>query len=237
VFDFDDPMGDSTCVACGECVQACPTGALMPAREAGLEVVDKRWTRSAPSAASAASSLSRAEKHQRHQVRHRPRRPGEPWAPLQWKGRYGFDYAHHPQRLTKPLIRSQGSENPPFPPSNPANWKEAFREATWEEALGFRCNGLKRIRDGDRFALADSARRKAPTRRPISSRSWCAPASAPTTSTTARACATPRRSRALLEAWAQGAVSNQVSDVMNAEVVLIIGANPRRSITRWRRPG
>ena len=31
VFDFDDPMGNSTCVACGECVQACPTGALMPA--------------------------------------------------------------------------------------------------------------------------------------------------------------------------------------------------------------
>ena len=31
VFDFDDPMGHSTCVACGECVQACPTGALMPA--------------------------------------------------------------------------------------------------------------------------------------------------------------------------------------------------------------
>ncbi|MEM7071287.1 MAG: 2Fe-2S iron-sulfur cluster-binding protein, partial [Pseudomonadota bacterium] len=29
-FDFDDPMGQSTCVACGECVQACPTGALLP---------------------------------------------------------------------------------------------------------------------------------------------------------------------------------------------------------------
>src|SRR5215212_11071877 len=29
VFDFNDPMGASTCVACGECVQACPTGALM----------------------------------------------------------------------------------------------------------------------------------------------------------------------------------------------------------------
>ena len=38
VFDFDDPMGDSTCVACGECVQACPTGALMecqPREECG----------------------------------------------------------------------------------------------------------------------------------------------------------------------------------------------------------
>src|SRR3546814_14304855 len=31
IFDFDDPMGESTCVACGECVQACPTGALMEA--------------------------------------------------------------------------------------------------------------------------------------------------------------------------------------------------------------
>jgi formate dehydrogenase major subunit len=29
VFDAGDPMGESTCVACGECVQACPTGALM----------------------------------------------------------------------------------------------------------------------------------------------------------------------------------------------------------------
>ena len=42
VFDLDDPMGNSTCVACGECVQACPTGALMPAREVGKEVVDKK---------------------------------------------------------------------------------------------------------------------------------------------------------------------------------------------------
>ena len=31
VFDMDDQMGQSTCVACGECVQACPTGALLPA--------------------------------------------------------------------------------------------------------------------------------------------------------------------------------------------------------------
>ena len=31
VFDMADPMGASSCVACGECVQACPTGALMPA--------------------------------------------------------------------------------------------------------------------------------------------------------------------------------------------------------------
>jgi formate dehydrogenase major subunit len=40
VFDIADPMAASSCVACGECVQACPTGALMPANNAGLEIAD-----------------------------------------------------------------------------------------------------------------------------------------------------------------------------------------------------
>jgi formate dehydrogenase major subunit len=41
VFDLGDPMGASTCVACGECVQACPTGALAPANDAYLVAPDK----------------------------------------------------------------------------------------------------------------------------------------------------------------------------------------------------
>ena len=41
VFDLEDPMGDSSCVACGECVQACPTGALMPATLQGSQQVDR----------------------------------------------------------------------------------------------------------------------------------------------------------------------------------------------------
>ncbi|HZX28908.1 MAG TPA: 2Fe-2S iron-sulfur cluster-binding protein, partial [Telluria sp.] len=42
VFDMDDPMGASTCVACGECVQACPTGALAPARGAALQEPERQ---------------------------------------------------------------------------------------------------------------------------------------------------------------------------------------------------
>jgi formate dehydrogenase major subunit len=42
VFDLNDPMGDSTCVACGECVQACPTGALMPKTQIGSQIVDRK---------------------------------------------------------------------------------------------------------------------------------------------------------------------------------------------------
>ena len=41
-FDQDDKMGDSTCVACGECVQICPTGALMPANVVDEEQIGDR---------------------------------------------------------------------------------------------------------------------------------------------------------------------------------------------------
>src|SRR5664279_1392738 len=62
VFDFDDPMGNSTCVACGECVQACPTGALMPAtlvdaKNVRTQFPDRAVHSVCPIAASAASSL------------------------------------------------------------------------------------------------------------------------------------------------------------------------------------
>src|SRR3972149_5989262 len=35
IFDLDDPMGRSTCVTCGECVQACPPGARLAKGRAG----------------------------------------------------------------------------------------------------------------------------------------------------------------------------------------------------------
>jgi predicted molibdopterin-dependent oxidoreductase YjgC len=38
-FDLNNPMGQSTCVACGECMAACPTGALTNKAVAGLRVV------------------------------------------------------------------------------------------------------------------------------------------------------------------------------------------------------
>jgi predicted molibdopterin-dependent oxidoreductase YjgC len=37
-FDLNNPMGESTCVACGECMAACPTGAL----------TNKSWLKIAP---------------------------------------------------------------------------------------------------------------------------------------------------------------------------------------------
>src|SRR5919108_228181 len=70
------------------------------------------------------------------------------------KGRYGFDYAHHPHRLTKPLVRKPGVRKTADFTVDPGNWSEVFREASWEEALELAAAGLKKIRDQDRYALA-----------------------------------------------------------------------------------
>ncbi len=84
VFDFDDPMGQSTCVACGECVQACPTGALMPATLVDAKNVRTEYRR--PRGAQRVPLLRRRlPAHLSHQerqaaLRQRPRRPGEPAA-------------------------------------------------------------------------------------------------------------------------------------------------------------
>ena len=66
------------------------------------------------------------------------------------KGRYGFDYVHHRNRLTKPLIRREGVKKELRNDFDPGKPEEIFREATWEEALDRAADGLKRIRDEGR---------------------------------------------------------------------------------------
>ena len=100
-------MGDSTCVACGECVQACPTGALMPKtphRRAG-----GRQARSIRSARICGVGCQLTYNVKDDKIVSVDGRDGPAnHSRLCVKGRFGFDYAHHPQRLTKPLIRSAG---------------------------------------------------------------------------------------------------------------------------------
>ena len=195
VFDFDDPMGESTCVACGECVQACPTGALMPARGVGLQKADKTVDSVCPFCG--VGCLLTYHVKGRTTILFVNGKDGPANRNrLCVKGRYGFDYVHHPQRLTKPLIRKPGVPKSADFVVDPGNWSEVFREATWEEALDLRADGLESA-SATRTATRSraSARPRARTRRRTSSRSSCAPASAPTTSTIARACATPRRWR------------------------------------------
>ena len=149
VFDFDDPMGDSTCVACGECVQACPTGALMP-----KTLVDAAGVfANAPDRAVASvcpycgvgCQLTYQIKDDRI-VAVEGRDGPSNRERLCVKGRFGFDYVHHADRLRVPLIRREGvsKHDVAIDPGHPLTH---FREASWAEALERAAGGLTSIRD------------------------------------------------------------------------------------------
>src|SRR5438477_3745690 len=152
VFDFDDPMGASTCVACGECVQACPTGALMPAtlvneRNVFTGKPDRAVDSVCPYCGVGCQLTYQIKDDKLLYVTGRDGPANE--NRLCVKGRFGFDYVHNPQRLLKPMIRKDGVPKIPHEQIDPANPWTHFREASWEEALERAAGGLKKIRDRD----------------------------------------------------------------------------------------
>src|SRR5215469_5016667 len=111
IFDFHDPMGNSTCVACGECVQACPTGALMPS---SIVAADGHGSRAAERSVDSICpycgvGCQLTYKIRDNKIAYVEGRGGySNENRLCVKGRFGFDYVANPHRLTKPLIRKPG---------------------------------------------------------------------------------------------------------------------------------
>ena len=148
-FDLADPMGDSTCVACGECVQACPTGALMPAsvlddQQIGDSADFDYQVKSVCPFCGVGCQVSLKVKDEKVKFVDGINGPANEGR-LCVKGRFGFDYIHHGHRLNKPLIRRDDAPKKGLN-VDPSNWQEFFREATWDEALDFAADGLKALR-------------------------------------------------------------------------------------------
>ncbi len=225
VFDQGDAMGASTCVACGECVQACPTGALAPARGAALVVPDKQVDSVCPYCGVGCQLTYHVKDNRivRVEGRDGPANHGR----LCVKGRYGYDYAHHPQRLTRPLIRREGVPKRGDFTMDPDRVLDVFREATWDEALEAAGGGLARIRDahGGRalagFGSAKGSNEEAYLFQKLVRTGF----GSNNVDHCTRLCHASSVA-ALLEGIGSGAVSNPVMDVTRAEVVLVIGANP-----------
>jgi formate dehydrogenase major subunit len=229
VFDMDDPMGNSTCVACGECVQACPTGALMPKLPGTNEVAPRKVEKKVDSLCpfcGVGCQLTYNVTENRILFVEGKDGPAN-HERLCVKGRYGFDYAMSPERLTVPLIRKEGYPKDVEFDRVPADWREAFREASWEEALDHAGLGLAGIRDrhGPRslagFGSAKGSNEEAYLFQKLVRIGF----GSNNVDHCTRLCHASSVA-ALLEGIGSGAVSNQVSDVQFADVIFVIGANP-----------
>jgi formate dehydrogenase major subunit len=225
VFDLADPMGASSCVGCGECVQACPTGALMPKSHIGPQKVDREVDSVCPfcGVGCLVTYQVKDEKIVSVQGRAGPANEGR----LCVKGRFGMDYIHSPDRLTKPLIRKPGVAKDVRLVDGHTDWREVFREASWDEALTLAAQPLNALRQqhGPKslagFGSAKGSNEEAYLFQKLVRTGF----GSNNVDHCTRLCHASSVA-ALLEGVGSGAVSNPVRDVEHSDLIIVIGSNP-----------
>jgi formate dehydrogenase major subunit len=236
VFDIHDPMGFSTCVTCGECVQACPTGALFEkslmddaGKTRAIEEFDTKTNSVCPFCGVGCQTTVFAKDDKIVLVDGRDGPANE--NRLCVKGRFGFDYAMSPERLTKPLIRREDAPKRGDIDMRFMDVSDIFREATWDEALDIAAKGLTDIRDGDGkgkgpnalagFGSAKGSNEEAYLFQKLVRQGF----GTNNVDHCTRLCHASSVS-ALLEGVGSGAVSAPFTDAMKADCVIVIGARP-----------
>ncbi len=230
VFDNDQPMGESTCVSCGECMAACPTGALTD-KPLTLPVLDNTPLQQVdslcPYCGVGCSITYSVDRSCNIIVQVAGRESPVNHGRLCVKGRYGFDYAHHQERLLVPLIRK-----PEFYPKAVEGLqdlhdpRDAFREATWDEALDLaaqRFLAIKQQFGGQALAGFGSAKCSNEDNY-LFQKLIRAVFGTNNVDHCTRLCHASSVA-ALMEQIGGGSVSNPFSDCLETDVIFIIGSN------------
>ena len=229
VFDFDDPMGHSTCVGCGECVQACPTGALLEAALVDANGIyandpDREVDSVCPYCGVGCQITYRIKNN--HIVAVDGKDGPANHNRLCVKGRFGFDYVHHPDRLAEPLIRKDGvaKHDTDIDPANPYTH---FRKASWEEALGRAAAGLRTIRDRDgKRALAGFGSAKGSNEEAYLFQKLVRTGFGSNNVDHCTRLCHASSVAALMEGIGSGAVTAPFTAAADADVIIVIGARP-----------
>ncbi|MBT8153912.1 formate dehydrogenase subunit alpha [Epibacterium ulvae] len=228
-FDIADPMGASSCVACGECVQACPTGALLPATvvDADQRGDSKDYdsvTESVCPFCGVGCKVSLKVKDGKVKYVEGINGPANEGR-LCVKGRFGFDYIHHPHRLTKPLIRR--ADAPPKGLNvDPGNLDTHFREATWDEALDLAAKGFMDLRADDPKAVAGFGSAKCTNEEAYLFQKFIRQGFGHNNVDHCTRLCHASSVTALIENIGSGGVTASFNDIKDADVAIIIGANP-----------
>lgn len=129
--DLYKKLGDSSCVQCGTCVQLCPTGALSFQTVLGR---GQAWELKKESSiciyCGVGCKIDFYTNKEGKLVKAMGNEEGPNKGHLCVKGRFGFDFVQGDKRLTKPLIKKNGS----------------FVEAEWDEALGLVASKFSEIK-------------------------------------------------------------------------------------------
>ena len=228
IFDIGDPMGGSTCVACGECVQVCPTNALVPASSVTADNhldSDKKVDSVCPYCGVGCQVELYVKDNKIAKVEGKDGPANH--ARLCVKGRFGMDYVSHKHRLTVPLIRKEGIKKSAKIDVDPENPLKYFRETTWNEALDFAAKGFRTIQESPGpnglagFGSAKGSNEEAYLFQKLIRTGF----KTNNVDHCTRLCHASSVA-ALLETIGSGAVTAPFYEVENSEVMIVIGANP-----------
>jgi formate dehydrogenase major subunit len=242
-FDLDLPMGSSSCVSCGECMDACPTDALVnktlsapmkpPTALKQVETLCPYCGVGCSVTAHVDVEVNKVAWIDGRDSRVSDRR-------LCVKGRYGFDYATHAQRLTVPLIRKDTSY-PKGPLSGAVRTKKGkrpggivdyaevmphFREASWDEALDLVAKKLVEIREtyGKRALAGFGSAKGSNEEAYLFQKLVRVGFGSNNVDHCTRLCHASSVA-ALMETIGSGAVSTTFRDIENSDVALLVGTN------------
>jgi formate dehydrogenase major subunit/formate dehydrogenase alpha subunit len=151
-------MIDARCESCGACVAYCPTGALESRMSAGLGQADKLVTTTCTYCGVGCQYDLNVKDGKIIRVTSNPDAPVN-GLHLCVKGRYGYDFVHHADRLTRPMVRryllddgrQTTDDGEQFqveePPSTVDRRSSEWVEVDWPTALAITARKLRETRD------------------------------------------------------------------------------------------
>lgn len=208
--DSGTNLQDSSCVACGACVDTCPTGSLEDKSilEKGIPT---KWTKTVCPYCGTGCEMNVGTLEDKlvqiKPVKESPVNHGH----LCVKGTYAYDFVHSPQRITEPMIR----------------FVDEWVNVSWEEAFAFTANKLKKLIEKygeDSTAVLGSARATNEENH-LAQKFARVVLGTNSVDNCARVCHTPSAA-ALKIMLGAGAATNSFNDIELAKTIMVCGANP-----------